>query len=68
MVLSLLFPVDSTGYFRNTFCQQIRIPGEISIHLIGRNIYFYIEIRFLVFKAPLQNCNGGLKIEIFISS
>ena len=36
--------------------------GEISIHLIGRNIYFYIEIRFSVFKPPLQNCNGGLKM------
>ena len=62
MFFNLVLLVDSTGYFKNIFCQQIHIPDEISIHLIGRNIYFYIEIRFSVFKPPLQNCNGGLKM------
>ena len=67
MVFSLVLHVDTTGHFKNSFWQNIGIPNEISIHLIGRAKQFYQIIKYSIFVAPFQFCNGGLKNETCIS-
>ena len=65
MVFSLVLLVDSTGFFKNIFGEQICTPDKIFIHFIGCNMHFYIEIQFSILKWPLQNCNSGWKMEKF---